>query len=425
MKKFIISSIVFIAIISSSMQAYADMVSYSYRYGTPAYINKDGEILDYEETRHKLYDDLYRFQSPITKLEGLKDSKDEIIIKPIYKFIGINHSNRFVVATKNDKRGIININEEYIIKPIYDWISPYGNGFYIIQKNGKWGVLDKSGNIIAEPIFEEEMHFFDGLSVYKENNKYGFIDTKGNISIKPNFDYALSFSEGLAAVAKDGKWGYINTKGEWVIEPKFPSALCFYKQQDKTYWHNYKCPDTSSFHEGLAPIYYKEDSEKKYKGYINKKGEVEIKLDEYSLGKFSEGLAVVCKQKKEQCGYINKKGEWVIEPKFLSAGNFNNGIAFVKMENPPYIPKQRIPYHKLLKESPAYADKVSYNAIYNEQPAKTDSPNRHIKRIENNTNDNKENSSIPLMSILLLALIFIAGKSIKKEIKENNDKKDN
>ena len=73
------------------------------------------------------------------------------------------------------------------------------------------------------------------------------------------YDILCIFSEGLAAVSKDNKWGYINTKGEEVIPTK---------------------------------------------------------IDAFCVGRFSEGLAFVAKEKdKEVFSVIDAKGNIIFDGK--------------------------------------------------------------------------------------------------------------
>ncbi len=136
------------------------------------------------------------------------------------------------------------------------------------------------------------------------------------------YDMVSSFSDGLAVVQKEmaqGKagWstcGYINKKGNLVIKMMYSGAR--------------------DFSEGLALV---TNGGKNY--YINKKGKTVIMPSNniITCGDFSEGLASVT-FKNGKHGYINKKGKTAIK---LSGslehyGSFSNGLAQVREPDGEY-----------------------------------------------------------------------------------------
>ena len=115
-----------------------------------------------------------------------------------------------------------------------------------------------------------------------------------NKSIVLPFTYAMDFSEDLAAVEFNGKYGFINKKGEWQIKPTFE--------------------DARNFSEGVASV----KINRKW-GLIDKTGKImsEPKFDypEDLPGanqKFKNGFDIIIKSPKGEeriCAIINKHGE--------------------------------------------------------------------------------------------------------------------
>jgi WG containing repeat len=105
--------------------------------------------------------------------------------------------------------------------------------------------------------------------------------------------------------------GFLDRSGQVVIKAQFSSA------QD--------------FHEGLAYALLNDPSSgRTQSGYIDRAGEMIIKLPPNSIGRrFSEGLAAVTLN--NQLGYIDKTGKLVIEGKFQEMSDFSDGMARVKM----------------------------------------------------------------------------------------------
>lgn len=193
----------------------------------------------------------------------------------------------------------------------------YSEGFFKVKivDNGKiqWAFLNLQGKIIHIPHCDEVTLFNEGYAlaiVYADTtinknskDEYFFIDTTGSKVFVETFIDATPFKQGLAYVYRDGLRGFIDKKGELVI------AL----ENGVGY----------SFSEGLAAI-----SNNKYQvAYINLKGEliIDFKFDEPS--EFSEGLASM--PSEGSFGYIDKTGKFVIKPIYDDARPFHCGRAFV------------------------------------------------------------------------------------------------
>ncbi len=176
----------------------------------------------------------------------------------------------------------------------------------------------------------------NGLYTIKENGKCGYMNVDGEVKIKPTFEpiplydgaeadyrYCENFSEAMARIQNGGQIGFINTEGDIVINPKFKSAR--------------------DFSEGLAVVSVESKEEKKddadsYStpkktqkyGFVDKTGTYVVEPTYDLAFSFSEGLAAV--KKDDKFGYIKKSGEMVIEPQFKSASEFRDGIAQVTLE---------------------------------------------------------------------------------------------
>ena len=153
--------------------------------------------------------------------------------------------------------------------------------------------------------------------------QYGYIDKQGKIVLRAQFAGAHPFSEGLAAVKIDGKWGFINKSGEVVIPPKFGRAF-----GDGV---------PSPFSHGIAATLLNTTPV-----MITRTGSIHLKLEEFDqVGNFSEGLAIVKKDKK--VGYINQTGKLVIDLLYFGAvdptettRDFSEGLAVISDSSGKY-----------------------------------------------------------------------------------------
>lgn len=188
------------------------------------------------------------------------------------------------------------------------------NTLLITKIKSKFGLKDKEGKIVIKPVYDKMQRTSYDLIVAVKNNKLGLIDKNGKILFNPKYnanflEYHFKYSDELAAVIKKTRRGincvYIDKDGREVLDPMkhgFSTAM------DESYG------SCSSFSEGLAGAVVVNDVE--YSGYINKKGEMVIKLkdvdtcgDTMCLGDFKDGKAKVVI--KGQTKYIDKNGDFL------------------------------------------------------------------------------------------------------------------
>jgi len=185
------------------------------------------------------------------------------------------------------------------------YVSKFKEGLINCKENGNWGFIDINNNFIIPPIYQYAREFSEGKSAVspyktlqgKPNKKtlFGFINHQNEMIIPPVFEGAdIKFSEGLCAVWNNG-YGYIDTKGELVI----PYDLALGEH----------------FSEELA-VFQPKGKNKNY-GFIDKTGKIVIEPIFTAADNFENGLASVIVGKEYEnyrYGYIDKKGNYVWEP---------------------------------------------------------------------------------------------------------------
>lgn len=215
-----------------------------------------------------------------------------------------------------------------------------------LEANGKCGFIDKTGKIVIEPKYKQIGFFSEGLAAVSEGSdkytaKFGYIDRTGKMVIEPKFASKSAFNDGLAAakefVGQEIKGGYIDKTGKFVIETKYPTMLNGFADgytivenasrqkviidksgkeikaietesagnTDYSYQTSIKSRlydgyaveelfGMTAFNEGLTMSFSRGKSVPI--GYVNTKGELEIKLDPLLVGQirpFSEGFAPI------------------------------------------------------------------------------------------------------------------------------------
>ncbi len=99
--------------------------------------------------------------------EGLLNSKNEIIVSPVYDFISFEKSYYYVEkgTSGNVKKGILDSSGKVVLDCVYDSIFDRGIGYFKLSKNGKEGVADYDGNIIID-IKYKSVWYYESKDVY-------------------------------------------------------------------------------------------------------------------------------------------------------------------------------------------------------------------------------------------------------------------
>lgn len=173
----------------------------------------------------------------------------------------------------------------------WNWDEVYlQEGIARVKKGDLYGFVDVSGKAISRVKYRDAGLFSDGLaSVLWDNLRWGYIDTKGELVISAMYGFVSEFENGVAVFQSNGYWGAIDKSGKTIIPRKW-SGIGIFSEADKN-------------NESLATV-----SDGHSRGYINKDGQIVIRLQFTEANKFYKGVATVILD-KEKCAVINAKGE--------------------------------------------------------------------------------------------------------------------
>jgi hypothetical protein len=229
--------------------------------------------------------------------------------------------------------------------------------------------IDPSGAevIKLDALYNFASPFFEGLAMVStqsiassEPSRVGFINKNGNLVIDLNYNWGTPFSEGLALVGKIDdpsspylSYGYLDQQGNEVINFEYGKAFAFF--------------------DGLAWVF-----NAAFNGFIDKQGKevidlwrLELDLDPFNPPAFSEGLLSVSTPFSDDTpaliGWIDKRGEVVIKLQYQQVRRFSEGFAAVQVDGQwGYI------YNPLIKTTaPAKKTFQSLYTVTNWEPNKT------------------------------------------------------
>lgn len=161
---------------------------------------------------------------------GVISINNDIYIPFEYDFID-RPSNSLVRVKKNNLTSFINIKNQTIIPPYKNTITEdmnFSEGYAILCYNNNWTLFDSTGKIIKKLNINDAYEFREGLAAVKVKNKYGFIDTKGNFVIQPLYDLATNFRDGITFVKKNNRFYYISKDGTILNQTPIVDAQDFW-----------------------------------------------------------------------------------------------------------------------------------------------------------------------------------------------------
>ena len=271
--------------------------------------------------------------------------------------------------------GYCTTDAEWAIQADYDEVSYFSAGLAVVKhKLSKlYGFIDTLGNEVIEPQFLDVRPFGRNslAPALSENGSWGYIDRFGNWAIEPAYADAGEFTEIAPVQDPDsGLWGFIDESGEWLVNSvsgtagahyasagayrnglapvRMSNNIWMYVRADGSVVDNQVFSHADEFFEGYArvvtehsngPSYFVDAMFGKYgsNDYIevgrvsqgmfavrhNNGGwgfgevsswRVTIKPVYFKVGRFVQGLALVCDLSSRRWGYIDMFGNWVVEP---------------------------------------------------------------------------------------------------------------
>ncbi len=179
----------------------------------PQYTNIS-RIIDIEDNENA-----YLIAQDKTKV-GLIKNKD-IVIDINYKELQYNKDNNILIARKNAKLGILDLQGKEIIPVEYEDLSINGENIYTKNEEEE-KYFDKSGNEIQNNIYKGIYSIENGkyYLTINEDSLYGILDRNKQVLVENSYSY-LEYLFNDYFIASNNNLGIINSKGEVVIDFKY------------------------------------------------------------------------------------------------------------------------------------------------------------------------------------------------------------
>ena len=237
-------------------------------------------------------------------------------------------------------------------------------GVLIYDFHDLWGIANLNTNVITAAKYtsikyenETQYQSRNLLKVYikgtdKFHDTYGYMDMNGKEVISCTYLGISDFNQdGLCTVAKADKYGstyyygalgIADYTGKILSTPQWKEMGESKSQKESRVgrWSSYDLKITAPiFVDGRMKVQNTDDQW----GFINEKGQVLGSVKWYSIGDFSDGMAMVCETSKIKSGYysystktaykygfINEQGQTIGEVRWDAVNAFSNGLAAVQ-----------------------------------------------------------------------------------------------
>lgn len=187
--------------------------------------------------------DLFVVEDSISGFKGCMDYLGKLVIPYEYEELELLENEKYLVAAKNSKTGLLDCNGNICVPFTYGWdafISDEDEVFFV-EKNGKYGLVDFNNKQLIPFQYDAWIDSKDNLLVVKKGNRYGIIDLKKKKEILPciyeriemgnklydngwHVIYNKKYSN-LTAILKNGKWGFVDLEGNIVIPCQYENTL--------------------------------------------------------------------------------------------------------------------------------------------------------------------------------------------------------
>ena len=195
----------------------------NYNYG---YIKYDGKILLKPEYTNisRIIDiedneNIYLIAQNKSKTGLIKNK--EVLVDFNYKELQYNKENNILLAKKNAKLGILNLQGQEILPLKYDDLSI--NGEYVYTKNeDEEKYFDIKGNEIQDNTYKNIYNIDNGkyYLTIDENSLYGILDRNKQVLVENTYSY-LEYLFDDYFIASNNDLGIINSNGEVVLDFKY------------------------------------------------------------------------------------------------------------------------------------------------------------------------------------------------------------
>ncbi len=151
-------------------------------------------------------------------IDTIYDFDGQMIASDFYFWSYQGDDERFVIKNKEGEMGVINSQGKMIIPFSFVNISNWDN-FYAIEEYGKKGVKNVENNYIIPAIYDNISYPIYDTFIVEQNNKYGILNKFNQMIIPLEYDFIKKVNDDylLYFVSKNKKVGMFDIRGKQIV----------------------------------------------------------------------------------------------------------------------------------------------------------------------------------------------------------------
>ena len=127
------------------------------------------------------------------------------------------------VFSEDGKFGLKDKKDNVIVKADYKKLIRVGETSWIVQKGNKFGLMDSTGNYLVEPKYRNAERIFLKYAKFGNNNDFGLYDEYGKTIIKPEYSSISLLYGRMFLTCKKYKYGIVDFDGNVLLDNVFDS----------------------------------------------------------------------------------------------------------------------------------------------------------------------------------------------------------
>ena len=256
--------------------------------------------------------------------EGIIDYFGNIVIEPKYEEVSNKHKKDYFIVKQDGKQKLIKKDGSVVLENGYDEIldilEQTQEGI-IFKKDQKIGVMKLDQQTIIEPKYEDIKEGRNGTFIAKKDGKYGIIDLEGKNKVDFKYTSIVYYKKANIIIAQDEEYNdkilddeYNEKLAGIVIDLDEEKEYLEIRQNDEYKYYNFKFEEKKESEIYDLNTIFLEKKNGKY-GFVDKKRNVVVDYEyEDATRQNSFGFAGIKKDGK--WGVVDKKGNIIVEPKY-------------------------------------------------------------------------------------------------------------